>query len=74
MHTYVAIHVIYSYLHISIQNAEFIIDKAYEEYLNEALKGDNAHPVDVSEKMQNLIKNKQNFSATPLGPYFISIL
>ena len=56
------------YLHIGTQNAEFIIDQAYEEYLNEALKGDNADPVDVSEKMQNLIKNKQIFSATPIGP------
>lgn len=32
------------------------------------MKSDSSPPVDVSEKMQCLIKNKQNFSTTPIGP------
>ena len=40
----------------------------YEEYLKEAMKNDISPPVNVSEKMQCLIKNNQNFSVTPIGP------
>ena len=40
----------------------------YEEYLKEEMKNDISSPVNVSEKMQCLIKNKQNFSVTPIGP------
>ena len=39
-----------------------------EEYLKEAMKNDISPPVNVSEKMQCLIKNEQNFSVTPIGP------
>ena len=39
-----------------------------EEYLKEAMKNDISPPVNVSEKMQCLIKNKQNISVTPIDP------
>ena len=53
---------------LETQKAEFVIDENYEEYLKAAIESDIRCPVEASEKMKCLIKNHQNFSATPIGP------